>query len=86
MIKNYNQSAEINYNLNWPYIPDHPQRILLIGGSGSGRTSMLLNLIKNKRPDTDKINLYVKDPFKSTYQLLINGRQKLGIKKPKSIH
>ena len=86
MIKNYNQSVEINYNLNWPYIPDHPQRILIIGGSGSGRTSMLLNLIKNKRPDTDKINLFVKDPFKSTYQLLINGRQKLGIKKPKSIH
>ena len=86
MIKNYNQSVEINYNLNWPYIPDHPQRILIIGGSGSGRTSMLLNLIKNKRPDTDKINLYVKDPFKSTYQLLINGRQKSGIKKPKIIH
>ena len=86
MIKNYNQSVEINYNLNWPYIPDHPQRILIIGGSGSGRTSMLLNLIKNKRSDTDKINLFVKDPFKSTYQLLINGRQKLGIKKPKSIH
>ena len=86
MIKNYNQSVEINYNLNWPYIPDHPQRILIIGGSGSGRTSMLLNLIKNKRPDTDKINLFVKDPFKSTYQLLINGRQKSGIKKPKIIH
>ena len=86
MIKNYNQSVEINHNLNWHYIPDHHYRILIIGGSGSGRTSVLLNLIRNKRPDTDKINLYVKDPFKSKYQLLINGRQKLGIKKSKSIH
>ena len=22
------------HNLNWPQIPDHPYRILLIGGSG----------------------------------------------------
>ena len=28
----------------------------------------------------DKIYLHVKDPFKSKYQLLINGIQKLGIK------
>ena len=32
-------------NGNWPYIPDHPYRILVIGGSGSGKTNMLLNLI-----------------------------------------
>ena len=41
---------------------------------------MLLNLIKHERPDTDKIYLYVKDQFKSKYQLLINGREKVGIK------
>ena len=23
-------------NKKWPYIPDHPYRILIIGGSGSG--------------------------------------------------
>ena len=32
---------------NWPYIPDHPYRILIIGGSGSGKTNVLLNLIEN---------------------------------------
>ena len=32
---------------NWPYIPDHPYRILIIGGSGFGKTNTLLNLINN---------------------------------------
>ena len=39
-----------------------------------------MNFTKNKRPDIDKIHLYVKDPFKSKYQLLIKGREKIGIK------
>ena len=45
---------------------------------------MLLNLIKLQRPDIDKIYLYVKDPFESKYQLLINGREKVEIKKLKN--
>ena len=63
MMKNYDQSVETNYNLNWPYIPDHPYKILINGGSGSGKTNVLLNLIKHCQPDIDKIYLYVKDPF-----------------------
>ena len=34
-----------------------------------------------QRPDIDKMYLYVKDPFELKYQLLINGREKVGIKK-----
>ena len=34
------------HNKNWPYIPDHPYRILIIGSSGSGKTNLLLNLIE----------------------------------------
>ena len=45
---------------------------------------MLLNLIKYQRQDIDKIYLYVKDPFKSKNQLLINGREKVGIEILKS--
>ena len=48
---------------------------------------MLLNLIKHQRPDIDKIYLQVKDPFESKYQLLINGREKVGheiLKNPKA--
>ena len=46
-MKNYDQSVEINYNPDWPYIPEHPYRILIIGGSGSEKTNVLLNLIKS---------------------------------------
>ena len=43
------------------------------------KTNALLNLIKHQRPDIDKIYLFVKDPLKSKYQLLINGREKVEI-------
>ena len=39
-MKNYDQSVEINNNRNWPYIPDHHYRILIIGGLGSWKTKM----------------------------------------------
>ena len=51
MMKNYDQSVKINHNPNWSYVPDHPYRILIIGGSGSGKTNMILNLIKDQQPD-----------------------------------
>ena len=35
------------HNKNCPYIPDHPYRILIIGGSGTGKTNLLLNLIEH---------------------------------------
>ena len=41
-------------NKSWSYIPDHPYRILIIGGSGSGKTNALLHLIDNET-DIDKI-------------------------------
>ena len=82
-MKNFDESVETHHNLNWPYIPDHPHRIFIFGGTGPGKTDVLLNLIKNQRPDIDKIYLYVKDPFESKYQLLINGREKVESKKLK---
>ena len=30
---------------NWPQIPGHPYRILIIRGSGSGKTNSLFNII-----------------------------------------
>ena len=66
------------HNSNWPKIPDHPYRILIIGGSGYGKTN-LLNLI-NEEPDIDKICLYAKDPFEAKYQFLINKRESTGLK------
>ena len=45
-MKNYDESVEKSHNLNWPYIPDHLYRILIIGGLGSAKANVLLNLIK----------------------------------------
>ena len=69
----------MKHHLNWPYIPDHPYRILIIGGSGSGKTNALLNLINNQS-DIDKIYLYAKDPYEEKHQYLINKREKVGSK------
>ena len=59
-------------------MPDHLYRILIIGGSGSGKTNLLSTLIKNQ-PDIDKIYLYAKDPYEAKYQYLINKREGVGI-------
>ena len=53
-------------NKNWPYIPKHPYRILIIGGSGYGKRNLLLNLMENQ-PNIDKIYLYAKDLFEAKY-------------------
>ena len=66
------------HNKNWPYTPDHPYRILIIGGSGSGKTNVLLNLTENQ-PDIDKIYLYAKGLYEAKYQYLINKRESLDI-------
>ena len=75
----YTNENATEHNSKWLYIPDHPNRILIIGGSGSGRTNALLNLINNQ-PDIDKIYLYAKDPYEAKYQYLINKREKVGLK------
>ena len=74
----YTNENIIEHNLKWPYIPDHPYRILIIGGSGSGKTNALLNLINNQT-DIDKIYLYAKDLYEKKYQYLINKREKVGL-------
>ena len=40
-----------NINPNWPQILDHPQRIMIIPGFGSGKTDALLNTIKEQNDD-----------------------------------
>ena len=71
-----------DHNGEWPYIPDHPYRILTIGGSGSGKTNTLINLIKEQDYNDviDKTYLYAKDLNKPKYQFLIEKREYAGIK------
>ena len=72
----YTNENKIEHNSKWPYIPDHPYRILIIAGSGSGKANALLNLINNQ-PDIDEIYLYAKDPYETKYQYLIKKSEKV---------
>ena len=67
------------HNEKWPFIPNYPYRILIIGGSGSGKTNALLNLIK-EQDDIDKNYLYAKDLSEPKYEFLIKKRKDVGIK------
>ena len=73
----YTNEDITEHNPMWPYIPDHPYRILIIGSSGSGKTNTL-NLINNQ-PDIDKIYLYAKDSYEKKYQYLINKCEEVGL-------
>ena len=71
----YVSENRTEHNRNWPYIPDYPYRILIIRGSASGKTNLLLNLIEGQ-PNIDKIYLYAKDLYEAKYQYLIKIREK----------
>ena len=70
----YVNENKTEHNKNWPYIPDKPYRILIIGGSGFGKINVSFNLIENQ-PDVDKIYWYAKDPYEAKYQYLLNKRE-----------
>ena len=63
----------------WPFLPDCTYRTLIIGGSGSGKTNAVLNLIK-EQDDIDKIYLYAKDLSEPKYEFLIKKKKDVGIK------
>ena len=71
-----------DHSKKWPYIPDHPYRMLIIGGSGSGKTNELLNPLKEQDSDNliDKIYLYAKDLNELKSQFLMKKREDVGIK------
>ena len=61
MINLYSITNENNkeHNEKWPFITDHPYRILINGRSGSEKTNALLKLIK-EQDNIDKMYLYEK--------------------------
>ena len=67
------------HNPNWPEVPGHQYRILIVGGPGSGETNALPNII-NHVTDIDKIYLHAKNPYEANYQLLIKKRKITGLK------
>ena len=78
-VDNYVNENNKKHNDKWPYIPDHLYRILITGGSGSGKTNALINLINNQN-DIDKIYLYARDLSEPKYEYLIKKRDDAGIK------
>ena len=76
---NYTDENKAKHNSKWSYIPDHPYRILIIGGPESGKTSALLNLINNQW-DVDKIYSNAKDLYEAKCQYSINKCKKEGLK------
>ena len=71
-----------DHNKMWQYILNHPYRMLINGGSGSGKTNALLNLIKEQDNDNliDKTYLYAKDLSEPKYQFLIKKHEDVEIK------
>ena len=74
----YVNENKTKHNSKWLYIPDYPYRVLIVGGSGSGKTNVFLNLMNNQS-DIDEIYLYAKDPYEAKYQFLINKRESTGL-------
>ena len=79
---NYTNKNKTEHNSKWPYIPDHPYRKLIIGGSGSGKTNAFLNLwiIIKFICMQNIIYLHAKDPYEEIYQFLINKRKSTELK------
>ena len=76
---NYTNENKTQHHWKWPYISDHPYRIVIIGGSEFRKTKALLNLTNNQ-VDIDKTYLYAKEPYEEKYQFLINKRESAGLK------
>ena len=68
------QKSIKEHNPNWLQIPYHSYRLLTIGGSGSGKTNSLFNLISHQS-DIDKIYVYATGPYEAKYQWLITKRE-----------
>ena len=70
-------------NLNWPQIPNHPYRMLIIGSCGSEKTNWSFN-ITNQQSDIDNIYLYAKE-YEAKYQISkYEVKYKFLINKPES--
>ena len=72
-MRNYDESVEVNHNPNWPY------RILIIVGSQSGKTNVLLNLMKHQRcyKDAYKILFMCQSSIQIKHQWPINRSKKV---------
>ena len=78
-LNSINSKSNKEHNEKWPFILDHPYRILITGVSGSRKTNALVNLI-HEQGDIDKIYLYAKDLSEPKYEFLIKKCKNAGKK------
>ena len=71
MTKNYDKSVEENHSPNWPYILDYTYRVLIIGGSESGKTNVLLKLEDYNLEEYNLENLEDYNPTKKMKVLIV---------------
>ena len=71
MTKNYDESVEESHSPNWSYIPDYTYRILIIGGSESGKSNVLLNLEGYNLEEYNLENLQDYNPKKKMKVLIV---------------
>ena len=81
-IDDYVNEDKTEHDKTWPYKPDHPYRIIIIGGSGSVKTNTLLNSIKEQdyHDVINKIYLYARDLSEQKYEFLVKKHENAGIK------
>ena len=74
-LDNITNKNSVKHYLKWSYITDHSYRMLITGGSGSRKTNVLLDLIKEQGNNKfiDKIYLYDNDLNETKYQFLIKN-------------
>ena len=70
----YTTENKTRHNLNWSNILDHPYRITIMRGPGSGKTNELSNLINNQ-PDLTKYVYITKDLYETKYQYLLMNKK-----------
>ena len=72
-IPNYDSNSEKsnNYKGLYQYMPDDTFRMLICGGSGSGKTNLLYHMLTKPLVFYDQIHLYAKNLEQEKYQNMI---------------
>ena len=80
-IPNYDNKKKVNtFKTTNDFMPQQIFRLLLVGNSGSGKTNLLLHILRKPLIYYDKIYLYAKNLEQSKYQDYIEKMQQIADK------